>query len=304
VNDGDVGFGGYALFMLGYLGEDADARTFIQSQISGTGDMAAIAKAALLLMGSAADMTTYKADVQAGLKSSSTFVAAACAAALGIAAKDDTAVTGTLIPLVKWNEPDTAQEDGQGLYAGHLLALVAWDRRQWAANGGDKGAITFYGDVATGTGGVTGTGGATIGAGGAVASGGTTGGGGNRDASPVSDAKAGGDASANGGAVSSGGNGNAGASGAAGAGGVVASGGSVTTGGGDKGSGGGIGGKSANSSGNGGDSGSGSSTAGGASGKTSTSSGCSFALGGRTPSAPAALLLLAVVGLATRRRRS
>jgi MYXO-CTERM domain-containing protein len=232
-------------------------------------------------------MTTYKADVQAGLKSSSTFVAAACAAALGIAAKDDTAVTGTLIPLVKWNEPDTAQEDGQGLYAGHLLALVAWDRRQWAANGGDKGAITFYGDVATGTGGVTGTGG-----------------GGNRDASPVSDAKAGGDASANGGAVSSGGNGNAGASGAAGAGGVVASGGSVTTGGGDKGSGGGIGGKSANSSGNGGDSGSGSSTAGGASGKTSTSSGCSFALGGRTPSAPAALLLLAVVGLATRRRRS
>lgn len=304
VNDGDVGFAGYALFMLGYLGEDADARTFIQSQISGTGDMAAIGKAALLLMGSAADMTTYKADVQAGLKSSSTFVAAASAAALGIAAKDDTAVTGTLIPLVKWNEPDNAQEDGQGLYAGHLLAVVAWDRRQWAANGGDKGPVTFYGDVATGTGGTTGAGGSTTGsagAGGAVASGGG-GGGGNRDASAGGDAKASGDAPGNGGAVSSGGNGNAGASGA-GAGGVVASGGTVASGGGDKGTGAGGGGKSGNPSGDGGDLGSGGSMGGGASGKTSTSSGCSVALGRGAPSAPTALLLLTVLAVVVRRVR-
>ena len=301
VNDGDVGFAGYALFMLGYLGEDADARTFIQSQISGTGDMATIGKAALLLMGSAADMTTYQADVQAGLKSSSTFVAAACAAALGIAAKNDSAVTGTLIPLVKWNEPDSAQEDGQGLYAGHLLALVAWDRRQWAASGGDKGAVTFYGDVATGTGGTSGTGGATTGSGGAVASGGVSGGGGNRDASPGSDAKAAGGAPGSGGAVGSGGSSMVGAGGGAGAGGVVGSGGAVVSGGGDKGTGGGSGGKSDNSSGDGGGSGLGSSCVGGAIGTTSTS-GCSFAVSSRVPSAPTALLLLAVLALRVRRR--
>jgi hypothetical protein len=308
VNDGDVGFAGYALFMLGYLGEDADARTFIQSQISGTGDMSAIGKAALLLMGSAADMTTYQADVQAGLKSSSTFVAAASAAALGIAAKNDSAVTGTLIPLVKWNEPDSAQEDGQGLYAGHLLALVAWDRRQWAASGGDKGPITFYGDVATGTGGIAGTGGSIAGAGGAVASGGASGAGGNRDAGSASgDAKASGGSPGKDGPVSSGGNGTAGTSGA-GAGGVAGSGGAAAGSGGDKGSGGSSGGNAGSSFGEGGDPGSGSSTAGGvggASGKTS-SSGCSFAVRGRAPSVPTALLLLAVLASLVRggRRRS
>ena len=31
VNDGDIGFAGYALLMLGYLGEDAGARTFIKA---------------------------------------------------------------------------------------------------------------------------------------------------------------------------------------------------------------------------------------------------------------------------------
>ncbi len=176
VNDAEVVFGGYALFMLGYLGEDATARSFIESQIaSGTGDMVGIAKAALLLMGNAADMTKYKADVTTGLASSSNYVKAASAAALGIAAKDDSAVTQSLFPLVKWTEPDTSDK-GRGMFAAHLLQLVAWDRRGWVGNGGDVGNVSFYGESSTPSGGSPGGTGGT-GAGGAVGSGGAGAGG-------------------------------------------------------------------------------------------------------------------------------
>lgn len=300
VNDGDTGFAGYALFMLGYLGEDPDARTFMQSQIAGTGDMAAIAKAALLLMGNAADMTTYKADVQANMKSSSTFVAAASAAAMGIVAKDDAAVTGTLMPLVKWVEPDTS-DDGQGLFAGHLLALVAWDRRQWAPSGGDHGAITFYGDTPTGTGGTPGTGGATTGAGGAVGTGGATGSGGNRDAGTGADAKGGGGSAGTGGGAGTGGAATTGGAGSAGLGGALATGGMSAGTGGNNGS----GGSSSTSTGPSG--GGGGSAAGGAAAGGSTipakgsSGGCSVA--GGAPSLTALLLLAAFTLLGRRRRR-
>lgn len=228
VNDGDEGFAGYALFMLGYLGEDASARSFIESQIFAGGDKGTIAKAAILLMGSADDITKYKADVQAGLKSSSTFVAATCAAALGIADNDDASVTGTLLPLVQWVEPDTS-DDGKGMFASHLLALVTWDRRGWAPNGADTGGVSFYGDppYASGgsaaTGGATGSGGAT---GGATASGGAAGTGGNG-------AETGGATPASGGAtdvvLADGGGSSTG--GAADTGGAIASGGTPDTGG-------------------------------------------------------------------------
>lgn len=310
VNDADTGFAGYALFMLGYLGEDPDARTFIQSQISGTGDMASIAKAAILLMGNATDMTTYKADVQNNLKASSTFVAAASAAALGIAAKDDASVTGTLMPLVKWTEPDTS-DDGQGLFAGHLLGLVAWDRRQWAPSGGDKGAVTFYGDTPTATGGTPGTGGtpagtggaAGAGAGGAVASGGVTGSGGNRDAGSGSDVKAGGGTLGNGGAVAAGGAVTTAGTVPTGSGGALSTGGIVAGGGGSKGSGGSSGTSSTGSSGEGGDSGSGGTTAGGSTSSAKPSGGCTLALGGPSATAPGVLLVLAGLAWAVRRRR-
>ena len=133
--------------------------------------MVGIAKAALLLMGNASDMTQYGADVTSGMSSSSAFVAAASAMALGIAAKNDSAVTGTLIPLVKWNEPDTA-DDGQGMFAAHLLSLAAWDRRGWVGMGDDTGGASFYGDTGTpgGSGGAPGAG-----AGGVAASGGARG---------------------------------------------------------------------------------------------------------------------------------
>ena len=124
VNDANNGFAGFALMVLGYLGEDAGARTFIEEKITAGGDLGTIAKAAILLMGSAGDMTKYKADVTTGTSASSIFVKAACAAALGIAAKDDATVKSVLFPLAQWTEPDTS-DNGQSIYSAQLLNLVA-----------------------------------------------------------------------------------------------------------------------------------------------------------------------------------
>jgi hypothetical protein len=170
--DANTGFAGFAMMMLGYLGDDPGARTFLTGKAGGSGDLATIAKAALLLFGTAADKTNYEAAVTAGL-TGDVFVSAACAAALGIVENDDAHVTSVLVPAAKWAEPDTS-DNGQGFYAAHLLALVAWDRRGWAAAGADKGTVSFYESGTTPTGGSTGTGGTT----GAGGSGGSTGAGG------------------------------------------------------------------------------------------------------------------------------
>lgn len=167
-NDGDMGYAGYALFVLGYLGDDAEAKKFLQGKVTSGGDLAGIAKAALYMMGD----TAQKADVQAGLKSSSTFVKVACAGALGIVDKDDESVTSTLMPAVKWVNPAETAEDGRGQYAAHILEMVAWDRRGWGPKGGGTGAVSFYGESGTPTGGSSG-GGAT--GTGSVGSGGTSG---------------------------------------------------------------------------------------------------------------------------------
>ena len=143
VNDADLGFAGYALFMLGYLGEDPVARAFARARIEAGGDLGLVAKAALYLMGSPTDRDTYRAEVKAGLAASNFFARMACAAALGIADRDDTAVRSVLLPGMTWTRPD-GRDHGKGMYAAHLLALVAWDRRGWAANGADRGTISFY----------------------------------------------------------------------------------------------------------------------------------------------------------------
>jgi MYXO-CTERM domain-containing protein len=202
--DSNVGFAGFAMMMLGYLGDDPGARTFLTGKV-GTTDLGTIAKAALLLFGTAADKSTYEADVKAGL-TKSTFVAAACAAALGIVELDDATVTSTLVPLAKWNEPDNSGENGQGIYAGHMLALVAWARRGWAAQAGDTGVVTFYeGGTPTPTGGSSGG----AGAGGSTGAGGSPGRGGNTavtGGSGGNTAVGGKTASASGGATPTGGN--------------------------------------------------------------------------------------------------
>ena len=330
-NDGEISFAGYAIFILGYLGNDTTAKTFLQSQVTAGGDMGTISKAALYMMGD----TAQKADVQAGLKSSSVFVQAACAGALGIVDKDDATVTSVLIPLVKWTEPDLPMGDGgKGIFPAHILELVAFDRRGWVAKGVGTGAVTFYGETGSGAGG-TGSGGAT-GAGGATSAGGATGAGGNKDASAGSDAKPAtggtsgngggsgtGGASATGGSAGTGGKsgppGSGGTSnpgGAAGSGGAPGSGGEAGTGGtpsvgGSKGSGsgsnaasGGASGSGGGNGGPGGSAGSGGETGGGGSTTSeSKSSGCN--LGAHAPVMPTfyALALVSLAWIVGRRRR-
>jgi len=322
VNDADLGFAGFALFMLGYMGEDATARTFIQGKVTAGGDLGTIAKAALYVIGAAADKTQYKAALQAALTGTNFFAKMACAAALGIADHDDATVSSVLIPGAKWTEPDTS-DDGQGLYASHLLALVAWDRRSWAASAGDTGPVSFYGETAaasggsgggvggaTGSGGTSGTGGAP-GSGGATSAGGSTG---NKDAGSNGGAK-----TASGGAQSSGGNSTGGGSGSTSVGGAMgASGGSVASVGGGVVGGAAVEGGAASEGGmkgtggtigaEGGLSASGGAT--GTAGNTGTSPGdaspgCKCNLGTRSTSAPMAYVL-AFVGMAWfvgRRRR-
>ena len=287
-NDGDLGFAGYAAFILGYLGDDASAKATLQGLVTAGGDLGTIAKAGLYVMGD----TAQKADVQAGLKASSLFVQVACAAAVGIVDNDDASVTSVIIPAVKWNEPDSASEDGKGMYAAHVLELVAFQRRGWVANGVGTGTVTFYGETgsgggtggAAGTGGAVGTGGATggaIGTGGGVGTGGAVGTGGIRASGG---AVGGGGAVGRGGATGSGGSTAGAGGGTASAGGAVGSGGSVPSSGGAGGSGGttagsgGTGPGSGGASGTGGGAGSGGSKASG--GTAGNSGGTSVISGG------------------------
>jgi hypothetical protein len=323
-NDGDLGFAGLAIFVLGYLGEDAATKSFLQTQASASGDLGTIAKAALYLMGD----TTRKADVQAGVKSSSVFVKVACAGALGIVDKDDASVNSALIPSLTWLDPSTTAEDGKGMYAAHILDIVAFDRRGWVAKGGGDGVVTFYGETGGGTGGVSGTGGSsgtagTSGTGGAVGSGGTAGGGGatgNRDGGTDAPSGTGG-LLGNGGRSGSGGaavGGSSGPGGSPGGGGMVGSGGQVAGGAGPQGSGGAAGAAGGAISGSGGET-----TAGGSSGvggsplssggnpggtnvesEKGQSSGCGCDLGGRPDAAALSFLALAGLALLRLRRRT
>jgi hypothetical protein len=325
INDGDPGISGYTMFVLGYLGDDADSKKFLETQASGSGDGATIAKAALYLMGD----TSQKSAVQAGVKSSSTWVKVACAGAVGIVDKDDASVTSAIIPEVKWVEPDNMggeTDNGKGMFAAHILEIVAFDRRGWAFRAGGKGAITFYGETDTnptggssGSTGNTGTGGKS-GVAGTTGSAGSTGGAGASGGS-VSSVVAG---SSSGGVSSSDGKsssgGSSGCGGACGGSSSVASSSSQKGGSSDVGGASSSGGQSSqpknssSSSSSGGDKGSSSSSPGqggaSASGESTSTvagnsgNGCNCHLGGRAQQP--ALLFSALTGLAlllVRRRR-
>ena len=298
IADANLGFAGYAMIALGYLGDEPAARTFIQGKIDAGGDLGTIAKAALLLFGNSADSTKYLADVKAGASAANAFVSAACAASLGIVNRDDATITSVLIPKAKWVEPDTA-DNGQAMYAAHLINLVSWDRRGHAANAEDKGAVTFIeggtptpfvpGDACSGTA-TPGTGGTTATGGSIAATGGKT-------------AATGGSVSATGGTVAA-----TGGIAAATGGKTVATGGNVTSTGGTVAASGGIvtaaGGVVAST---GGDSGTGTGTNTGTQTETSTtkgsSGGCSFAgMGNMGRGFGPVLFLLGFVGLLGARR--
>jgi MYXO-CTERM domain-containing protein len=323
-NDADPGVAGYTLFVLGYLGDDADSKKFLQDQANLSGDIGTIAKAALYLMGD----TSQKADVQAGAKSSSVFVKVACAGALGIVDKDDTSVNSAIIPEVKWIEPDNmagTTDGGKGMYAAHILEIVAFDRRGWVFRGNAEGPVTFYGETAGDTGGASGTGGRS-GTGGAVGSGGSSGSTGSGGTSGATGS--GGTSGAAGSGGTSGAAGSGGTSGGGGSGGRSGGGGATVTSGGAPGSGGspGVGGATNNggqgaggatqgsggAAGSGGAPGSGGGSGnaaggspgqGGKTGGGGQSGGCNCSLGGR-PDVPALpFLALAGLGLLLVRRR-
>ena len=269
-NDGDPGIAGYTLFALGYLGDDADAKSFLQTQASASGDIGTIAKAALYLMGD----TTQKSAVQAGVQSSSVWVKVACAGAVGIVDKDDASVNSAIIPEVKWIEPDTlggTTDDGKGMYAVHILEIVAFDRRGWVFKGNADGPVTFYGETGGGTGGTSGSGGMS-GTGGSSGGGGTSG-------------------SSGSGGATAGAGGSPGSGGSAGTGGAMENGGQGAGGAKPQGSGGATG-----SGGGGGNSSSVSSGQGGMASGGGATTGCTCGLGGR-PDLPV-LLFPTAIGLA------
>ena len=318
--DGDPGIAGYTLFVLGYLGADAEMKSYLQTQASASGDIGTIAKAALYLMGD----TTQKSAVQAGVQSSSVWVKVACAGALGIVDKDDASVNSAIVPEVKWIEPDTlggTTDNGKAMYAVHILEIVAFDRRGWVFKGNAEGPVTFYGETPGGTGGSAGSGGTSgaggtsgtggmSGKGGAIGSGGTSGtvGAGGTSGAAGSGGTSGavGSGGTSGGVGSGGRSGSGGSTGAAGG-----SGGSVGVGGGAENGGQGAGGAdpqgsggAAGSGGGGGGSSGGPSGHGGVAGGATASTGCKCSLGGR-PDVPA-LLFPTLAGLALllmRRRR-
>lgn len=143
-DDDTEAFWSQAIFMLGYLGENATARTFIEERVqNASGTELGVAKAALLLLGNQTDYTSYHADVVAGMSSGDQWVEIYSAAALGIVDSDNAAVASHLVTTARWEQPD-AVNSGLAFTAAHLLDLVTWDRRGWATNAADTGCGGYY----------------------------------------------------------------------------------------------------------------------------------------------------------------
>jgi MYXO-CTERM domain-containing protein len=133
-----------AAFVLGYLGNDAGAKTFltnIATTASDANDKLA-AKAALVAMGDG----TYKADVTSGISGGDEYAQDVCAAALGIVDKDDKVVTDVLLARARWICPAScdAGDNPKPFFAAHLLEIVSWDRRGFAQNAEDKGYPSYF----------------------------------------------------------------------------------------------------------------------------------------------------------------
>jgi len=146
-----IGFAAMPMLVLGYLGDNDTAHTFLENKVSG-GSAAeqAVAKAALYVMGRTSDRDDrafYRSAVQSGLSSSNVWIEMYSAAALGLADFNDTAVADHLIANVAWANPecsDSPCDDGVGFTAAHLLDLVTWDRRGWATGSSDSGCGSYY----------------------------------------------------------------------------------------------------------------------------------------------------------------
>ncbi|MBN2362434.1 MAG: PKD domain-containing protein [Deltaproteobacteria bacterium] len=146
-----IGFAAMPMLLLGYLGDDDNAHTFLEGKVSsGSTAEQAVAKAALYVLGHTADRDDrayYRSDVQAGLSSANVWIEMYSAAALGLADFNDSAVADHLIPNIAWANPECSAspcDDGVGFTAGHLLDLVTWDRRGWATGSDDTGCGGYF----------------------------------------------------------------------------------------------------------------------------------------------------------------
>lgn len=138
--DPNDAFSAVTIFILGYLGEDAKARAFLEGLTTDSKNGLA-AKAALLVMGKADDSTKYMADVRAGMAGGKV-QGAVCMAATAIRAKDSTAAA-KLIDLSYWQDTDG---DPVPYTASHLLAIVAWDQKRWGPKASEGVKVSFYKD--------------------------------------------------------------------------------------------------------------------------------------------------------------
>ncbi|MGC4115068.1 MAG: PKD domain-containing protein [Myxococcales bacterium] len=134
-----------ALFALGYLGNDPGARTYLEGLANGANvNDSRVAKAALLMMGDSqysADVTSW-ADPAGDL-----YVASACAGAVGIVNKNDQKVQDVLLAKARWYCPaerDGGNSDAGPFFAAHILNIVSWDRRGYAASAADTGTASYF----------------------------------------------------------------------------------------------------------------------------------------------------------------
>jgi len=127
----------FTLFVLGYLGADDTARTYLEAIVaSGAPEEVCMARAALLMMGEG-----QESDVRGCLAQGSEFAEMACGAALGVVVGDDQAVEDELFARVEWV---IFESNHSGVMSGVYANLVAWHQRGWQPSAGDLGAVSFY----------------------------------------------------------------------------------------------------------------------------------------------------------------
>jgi PKD repeat protein len=149
-DDNHLAFRGFPTFILGYLGADADVQAFLATQAgSGTTSDSAelMARAALFML---TDGASNRSDIEHCLSGSITehYARMTCAAALRYVdgSTADSTVQTELIERVCWGgrPPERSTETAEGLYAAHLLNLLAWEERGWSRLADDMGGVSFY----------------------------------------------------------------------------------------------------------------------------------------------------------------
>jgi PKD repeat protein len=141
-DDAVVPFKVFALFLIGYIGDGSftsdlgggTASSYLQGLAGTSSTEGCAATAALLAMGE-----SYQSDANSCLSggTSNAYARIVCAAALNMRGMDsgNNELTDEVINRVAWRNPEG--DDATGLFAAHVLNLVAWHFRE-------GGAVGFY----------------------------------------------------------------------------------------------------------------------------------------------------------------